>query len=169
MNLQKLSPWNWFRQEQAQSGELMPGQAGRDLDPFSRMHREMDRMFEDFFGPRGPSGEAPMLLRPSVDIAESKKEYRVSIEVPGVEEDDIDLTVEGQNLILSGEKRQETEDDDDGFHRVERHYGSFRRILTLPEDADSEGISAKFKKGVLDIRIPRTKESSTAQRRIDIG
>lgn len=169
MNLQKLSPWNWFRQEQAQPGDLMPGQAGRDLDPFSRMHREMDRMFEDFFGPRGSSGEAPILLRPSVDIAESKKEYRVSIEVPGVDEDDIDLTVEGQNLILSGEKRQETEDDDDGFHRVERHYGSFRRILTLPEDADSEGISAKFKKGVLDIRIPRTRESSTAQHRIDIG
>lgn len=169
MNLHKLGPWNWFKREEGERGELLPADHRRD--PLARMHQEMDRLFEDFFGAIArPSEEGPgMVLRPSVDIAESKKAYRVSVEVPGVDESDIDLTLEDGALIISGEKRQESEDDEDGFHRVERHYGSFRRILTLPADADADNISAKFRKGVLRIRIPRVKERESGRKRIDIG
>ncbi len=171
MNLQKLSPWNWFKREEnegARSGELLP--AEKQHDPLARMHQEMDRLFEGFFGARRwPEFDQDLLLKPSVDIAESKKAYRVSIEVPGVDEQDIDLTIQGDSLIVSGEKKQESEDDEDGFHRVERRYGSFRRILSLPTDADAEGIKARFKNGVLKITIPRSGETAGGAKRIEIG
>lgn len=169
MNLQKLSPWNWFKREEPASGELSP--ARRDDDPLARMHREMDRLFEGFFGSldRPSDWRSDLVLKPSVDIAESKRAYRISVEVPGVDENDIDLTLDGDALIISGEKRQESEDDEDGFHRVERRYGSFRRVLTLPTDADADNISAKFRKGVLRIEIPRTAEDSGSRKRIEIG
>jgi len=170
MNLQKFSPWNWFkREEQGGSGELLPARRGDD--PMTRMHREMDRLFEDFFGSfdKPSNWHSELVLKPSIDIAESNKAYRISVEVPGVDEDDIDLTLDGDALIICGEKRQESEDDEEGFHRVERSYGSFRRVLTLPTDADPDGISAKFRNGVLKIRVPRTKESSGSRKRIEIG
>lgn len=156
MNLQKLTPFNWLTRDGEGSGGFLP--ATRGSDPFARMHREMDRMFEDFFsGSRATGGE--LLLKPSVDIAESKKAYRITVEVPGIAPERIELHVEGDTLVLSGEKRQETEDDDEGFHRVERSYGQFRRVLTLPEDADPDGIKADFKNGVLKIRVPRVKQT----------
>ncbi len=170
MNLQKFSPWNWFkREEQGGSGELLPTRGGDD--PFVRMHREMDRLFEDFFGAfdKPADWHSGLVLRPNIDIAESKKAYRISVEVPGVDEQDIDLTLDGDALIISGEKRQESEDDEDGYHRVERSYGSFRRVLTLPTDADPDGISAKFRNGVLKIEIPRTREGNGERKRIEIG
>ena len=170
MDLQKFSPWNWFkREEQSGRGELLPARRGDD--PLARMHREMDRMFEDFFGAfdTPSSWKSDLVLRPNIDIAESKKAYRISVEVPGVDEQDIDLTLDGDALIISGDKRQESEDDEDGFHRIERRYGSFRRVLTLPTDADADRISAKFRNGVLRIEIPRTRESSDSSKRIEIA
>ncbi len=170
MNLRKFSPWNWFRREQQEHGELMP--AGRPQHPVERMHREIDRMFEGFPGMRDFSaglGESAM-LRPSVDISESKKAYRISVEVPGVEESDLDLTVEGHDLVISGEKRREAEDEEDGVHRIERSYGSFRRILSLPADADPDGINARFGKGVLKIKVPRKAKGGEGDaRRVRIG
>jgi len=159
MNLQKIAPFNWMKRENEGGREFLP--AARENDPFSRMHREMDRMFEDFFGSARPAGGS-VLLRPSVDIAESKKAYRISVEVPGIDPEQIDLQVEGDTLVLSGEKRQESDDEDEGFHRMERSYGQFRRVLTLPEDADAEGIKADFKNGVLEIKVPRVKQAEKA-------
>lgn len=165
MDLQKLTPWNWLRGEGERSGEMMPSTRG--IDPFMRMHREMDRMLEDFLGGSQATGE--VMLRPSVDIAESKKEYRVDIEVAGIEPERIDLTVEGDALIISGEKRRETESDDEGYHRIERSYGQFRRVLSLPEDADADNIRAESKNGVLKVRIPRLKEAERpGARKIEI-
>lgn len=155
MNLQKLTPWNWLKGEGERYGEMMPWSRG--MDPFTRMHREMDRMLEDFLGESRGAGE--IMLRPSVDIAESKKEYRIDVEVPGIDPEKIDLTVEGDALVISGEKRREAESDDEGFHRVERSYGQFRRVLALPDDADADNIRAESKNGVLKIRIPRMKEA----------
>jgi HSP20 family protein len=158
MNLQNLTPFNWFKRENEGRGDHHP--TPRDIDPFARMHREMDRMFEDFFG--GSRAGDGLLLKPSVDIAESKKAYKISVEIPGIEPDQIDLHIEGDTLVLSGEKRQESEDDDEGFHRVERSYGQFRRVLTLPEDADADGIKADFNNGVVKIKVPRLKQSEKA-------
>ena len=156
MDLQKLTPFNWFKRENEGTDEYLP--ATRGNDPFARMHREMDRMFEDFFG-ESRAGGSGLLLKPSVDIAESRKAYNISVEVPGIEPDEIDLHVEGDALVVSGEKRQESEDEDEGFHRIERSYGQFRRVLSLPADADPDGIKADFKRGVLKIKVPRVKQS----------
>ncbi|WP_019568554.1 Hsp20/alpha crystallin family protein [Thioalkalivibrio sp. ALMg13-2] len=173
MDLQKLKPWNWFKREETASTEVVPARR-EGADPLMRMHREMDRMFEDFFGSalgmRGGDAAASLLLKPSVDIAETRKAYRISVEVPGIDEDAIDLTVDGDDLIISGEKRQETEEDAAGYHRVERAYGQFRRILSLPGDADIDAIQARFKNGVLKIDIPRRKDDARpGVRRIEIG
>ncbi|WP_028484551.1 Hsp20/alpha crystallin family protein [Thioalkalivibrio sp. ALE17] len=177
MDLQKLKPWNWFKREEAANPEVVPARGEMSevpmRDPLMRMHREMDRMFEDFFGAALGGRErdaASLLLKPSVDIAESRKAYRITVEVPGIEEDAIDLTVDGDDLIISGEKRQETKEEDQGYHRVERAYGQFRRILSLPGDADVDAIQARFKNGVLTIDIPRRAEDARpGVRRIDIG
>ncbi len=108
MDLQKLKPWNWFKREETASPEVVPARR-EGADPLLRMHREMDRMFEDFFGSAlgrgGGDVAASLLLKPRVDIAESRKAYRISVEVPGIEEDAVDLAVDGDDLIISGEKR----------------------------------------------------------------
>ncbi|MDT8408248.1 MAG: Hsp20/alpha crystallin family protein [Wenzhouxiangellaceae bacterium] len=155
MDLQKISPWNWFRGENERRGDYLPAVRS---EPLARLHREMDRMFEDFLG-QSLQAEDGLLLRPKVDIAESNKAYRVSVEVPGIDSKDIELRIENDALVVSGEKRQESEQDDEGFHRVERSYGQFRRVLALPDDADPDNIEADFKNGVLKIRIPRNEES----------
>ena len=166
MKLQNLTPWNWFRTEQDVNGDYLP--AARPADPFARMHREMDRMFEDFFGAASP-GTGRMMLKPSIDIAESKNAYKISVEVPGMDPEDIDLHIEADALVISGEKKRESDDEDEGFHRVERSYGRFQRVLTLPADADAENIEADFKKGVLRIRVPRVEEKKEEPaRRISI-
>ncbi len=169
MDLQKLKPWNWFKREEQQAGEVLP--ARRPADPLARMHQEMDRLFADFWGAAGfPSVADELMLKPSVDISETRKAYKIAVEVPGISEDEMSLTVDGRDLIIAGEKRQETEDEEEGFHRVERSYGRFRRILSLPEDADPDGISARFRDGVLKIQVPRTGESpGPGGRRIEIG
>ncbi|MGK7294941.1 MAG: Hsp20/alpha crystallin family protein [Candidatus Wenzhouxiangella sp. M2_3B_020] len=166
MKLQNLTPWNWFRTEQDANGDYLP--AARPDDPFARMHREMDRMFENFFGAASPAA-GQVMLKPSIDIAESKKAYKISVEVPGMDPSDIDLRIEADALVVSGEKKQESDDEDEGFHRVERSYGRFQRVLTLPADADAEHIEADFKKGVVRIRVPRVKEEKQeTARRISI-
>ncbi len=171
MKLSRIKPFNWFKREQPSAGELLPRRA-EGTDPLARMHREMDRMFEDFFGGRWPDWpvqSSDLVLRPNVDIAESKKTYRISVEVPGVEENELELSVDGDTLIISGQKRQEHEEDEEGFHRVERRYGSFRRVLSLPDDADVDGIKANFRNGVLEIKVPRRESSQGAARSINIG
>ena len=94
-------------------------------------------------------------LKPSVDIKENKKNYKISVEVPGVEESDIKLELVDGSLVIRGEKRQENEDKDEHYHSVERSYGSFQRVLSLPEDVNEDDIDAKFKNGVLTITAPR--------------
>lgn len=172
LSASKLAPWNWFRHEDDKPRELV--QRSDYEHPMVRLHQEMDRLFQDAFrsfgmpsrladwDPFGPDKsfgmDNAMLLRPKVDIRETEEAYQISVEVPGVKEDDLSLRLDGDCLIISGEKHeQETSGDDDKVHRVERSYGSFRRMLTLPVDARGEDIKAQFKDGVLSISLPRDK------------
>jgi HSP20 family protein len=93
---------------------------------------------------------------PSVDIAETKDDIVVKAEIPGVKSDDIDVTVEDGRLILSGEKRQEEVDEGENYYRAERSYGSFRRIFSLPSQADTDNVEASYNEGVLTVTIPKT-------------
>lgn len=166
MSMEKWKPWNWFSKEEQERNPTALQRAGdRDYSfPLTRLHNEIDRIFDDAwrsFGLAPFGGQSSFdvlsnaLLKPSIDIAEKKKAYTITVEVPGVDEDDIDLELSGNSLVITGEKRHEKEEDDENYHRVERAYGSFRRVLTLPEDAEPDKIKANYKKGVLTIDLPR--------------
>lgn len=190
MNIQKWAPWNWFKHEHEEEGRVpvqRDAQGGQTAssnlpaqfanDPIWNIHREIDRMFDQAFqnfgggfGTRLPSlfeGSSALsnlsgaMLKPNVDISESKKDYRISVEVPGVEEGDIKLELANGALTISGEKKQEHEQKDEHYHRVERSYGSFRRVISLPQDANEENIDAKFKNGLLTITVPRKQIAKT--------
>ncbi len=190
VNLKKWAPWNWFKKEQdtQQDASAVPVvrsnpptslPASPALDPLLQLHREMDRLFDDAFRGFGvswprltlPSVPSQMqgLLRPSLDIQETDKQYQITLELPGVEEKDIQLTLEDDVLYIRGEKRQEQEQKDRHYHRIERSYGSFQRALNLPADANQDAIKASFKNGVLTVTVDkREMAASTTVRNIPI-
>lgn len=167
MNIQKWNPWNWFKHENEGKSASVPvhRERGGVGDPLWNMHREVDRLFDSVFSPFTSGlprlleggGYAGMngLLKPSLDIKETKKEYQISVEVPGVDESDIKLELADGALTIKGEKKNEKKTEDENYYCVERSYGSFSRTLALPSDVNEEGIEAKFKSGVLTITVPR--------------
>lgn len=182
IELKKLAPWNWFRHEENETGTV-PVQRSQPLsaytdNPLLQFHQEVDRLFNNLMSGFGvPSlfdrENAPMLaqagwLRPNVDIAATDKQYTITVEVPGVEENDVALELVDDSLVIRGEKKLEKEEKDKEFYRVERSYGSFRRVLSLPEDADRDRIEARFKNGVLTVNLPRKAATKITGRRIEI-
>jgi len=142
---------------------------GRDLDPFRGFRTQLDTLFEDWFG-RTMGGT----LAPRIDVSETGTELRLTVELPGVEEKDVDVSLSGNQLTIKGEKKSEQEDkkDEDGrvFHRVERSYGAFQRTMTVPFDVDPDKVSAQFRDGVLTITLPKPAETAakTESRKIEI-
>jgi len=126
----------------------------RDRGALARLHDEMDDLFDSFF--RGL--DRPFFgykTWPAIDIAETENEFVVKAEVPGCKADDIDISVHGSTLTISGEKKQEEERKEKGYYHVERSYGSFRRDLSLPADIDTDKIEAECKEGILSITLPK--------------
>jgi len=158
--------------------------ARRDMDStFQRMRDEMEKVYNTMMNslllrsessgnilPKGAIGS--LTLKPRVDIVEHKDHYRIAVEIPGVSEKDVKLNVSDHNLVIRGEKAIEKEDKDDkdgsNWHRLERAYGSFKRVLDLPDDADAEDINAEFKDGVLTIKISRKEEAEQEGRSVEI-
>jgi HSP20 family protein len=148
----------------------LPAASG-PVSPILQLHREIDRLFDDAFRgfgfpalnmPQWPSDWSGM-LKPALDIQETDKQYKITLEVPGVEEKDIQITLDNDVLMVRGEKRQEQEKKEGGFHRVERSYGSFQRALNLPDDANQDSIKASFKNGVLTVTIDKREVSAPKQ------
>jgi HSP20 family protein len=141
-------------------------------DPFRPFRSQFDRLFEDFFGEYGAGsrGEAAGVpaISPSLDIAESDKAFEISVELPGVAEKDLDVSVSDGVLSIKGEKRSESEKKDKNYHRVERSYGSFERRLTLPAEANAEKIDAGFANGVLTLTIPKAEGTKETVKKIAI-
>ncbi|MFT6913897.1 MAG: HSP20 family protein [Motiliproteus sp.] len=171
MNIERLSPSNWFKKEEGRhgAGALSTLADVERTFPLSRLHKDIDRMFDEALQGFGGSGwfqhnslsERQMAFRPNLDVHESDDKYSVCVEVPGIEEKDIKIRLQGDSLLISGEKVKEAEDQSGTFHRVERCYGKFQRVLSLPMDADKEKISADFSNGLLSIAIaknPKKKE-----------
>ncbi len=140
-------------------------------DPFSLMHRDMDNLFDDFFKGFdlepffGPDVSA---YSPKIDVKEGDKEIKVLAELPGMDEKDINVTLNKDSLTLKGEKREEKEDNDKGYHRLERSYGSFCRTIPLPVEIEKEKVSASYKKGILTITIPKSKKAIEEKKKITI-
>lgn len=139
--------------------------AGRG-DPFMQLHREMNRLFDDTFN-SFRSNERGGPMTPSIDVYEAEGGgLEVTAELPGVSDKDIDLRLDGDTLVITGEKRNERKDE--RAHIAERSYGSFQRIIQLPFTPDPDKVQARRENGVLRIRLPRGTEQEKS-RRIPIG
>lgn len=158
MTIKDLLPWK--REEKRI-------ETRRAADPFAQFHHEMNRLVESFFGEGPLTAFGDSRLTPRVDVAERDAEIVVTAELPGVDEKDLELTIQNDVLTLSGEKRAERESRDGDFYRVERNYGSFHRQIFLPAEVREEDVRATFKNGVLTVRLPRARAQQT-QKRIPI-
>jgi len=123
-------------------------------NPLSTLRREMDSLFDQFF--RDEDGTAPERLAPSVDVAESETAFEITVELPGVRSDDIDVELQEGQLVIRGEKKKEQEDKEKTFHRVERYFGQFQRLIPLTGPVDEEKVTADFTDGVLRIKLPKS-------------
>jgi HSP20 family protein len=178
MEIKKLNPWNWFSREEDQARNVaMQRGVPQVYNPMTQLHQDIDRIFDGVFrgfglptmGVGGMLTSENALLRPHVDVASTEKEYTITVEVPGVEEKDVKLELSRDGtLTISGEKKQEKEQKNKNFHRLERSYGSFQRTFSLPEDAGQDNIDASFRNGVLTVTVPRKAVAQTPAKRIEI-
>ena len=130
----------------------------------------MDRLFNSLLDAPAAGNRATLRrFIPAMDLVETPDHYVLKADLPGVSEDDIKLEVQDNVLTVSGERKSESKDERDGFVRVERASGSFRRSLTLPKGVDAEGVTAAFDKGVLEIRIPKPQERKPHRVAIEVG
>lgn len=146
----------------------------RDLagdDPFTSLQREMDRMFSEFG--RSAGFAAPMVKAdswaPRTDVHETKDQYEVAVELPGVAEKDIECTMSDGVLTIKGEKKSEMEQKDKNTYLRECSYGSFYRAFQMPKDVVADKISAAFANGVLTVKLPRQAAGSVGEKKIPIG
>jgi HSP20 family protein len=154
-----------FRYLVPRRGEATRGSAGTSLFD---LNRQMNRLFDDLLNQEGDSGfyARAGMAAPAMDIHQSDKEVEITAELPGVKEEDIDITIEGGVLTLRGEKKSSREDEEGGYR--ERTYGSFERRITLPNDIDENTCSADFADGILTITLPKTQEKNRG-RKISLG
>ena len=151
-------------------------------DIWRAFQNEMDQAFNRFwrggFGlpfarrgfalPRAWPFEAEGLATPAIDFTEDEKAYRVTAELPGMSEKDIDVQLSGDLLVIKGEKRQEKEEKAENYYLSERRFGSFQRSFTLPDGVNRDKIEAGFEKGVLTITLPKTPEAVKEQKKIEV-
>jgi len=136
--------------------------------------RDFDRWFDEVFertwnlAPWEWFEETWQTFTPRVDVKETPKKVVVTAELPGLDENDIEITLSGNTLILSGEKRQEAEEQGEDYYRMERRYGVFRRAIPLPCEVEADKAEATFKKGVLTITLPKTPEAQSERKRIPV-
>ncbi|MBB3290881.1 MULTISPECIES: Hsp20/alpha crystallin family protein [unclassified Rhizobium] len=167
MSVRDLIPWS--RNNGNQVSSLLRDD---DRDPFLSLHREVNRLFDDVFRGFGsglPSfgkGSAFSTGWPSVEISDTDKEIKVTAEVPGLEEKDIEVLLNDGVLTLKGEKRSETEDKDRQFS--ERYYGRFERRIPLGVEVKEDQVDARFRNGVLSVTLPKSEKAQSQVKRIAI-
>jgi HSP20 family protein len=148
--------------------------------PFESFRRDVDRLFDDFAGGtwRSPFGrslfepfrraETAFSSVPAVDITQTDKGYEITAELPGMEDKDIEVKLANGVLTIRGEKRDEKEEKNKDYYLRERSFGSFERSFQVPENIDTDKISAGFKKGVLTIMLPKSAEAQRAEKKIEV-
>ncbi|SFG52745.1 Hsp20/alpha crystallin family protein [Neptunomonas qingdaonensis] len=172
-----------YAPEMSQPPQVADSAAGS----FLQLHQEMDRLFDDVWRSFGftsspalkrsaPLSDSSLFdnaalgaYRAKLNVSGGEKEYEISIELPGLSEDDIHIDLQGNVLTIQGQKEEVNEDKDKHYYRVERSSGSFQRTLSLPDDADTEGMTATMRNGLLTLSIPRKATPNEAVRRIPIS
>jgi HSP20 family protein len=131
------------------------------------IQQEVNRLFGTFLD--GGSEIAPRRWIPPMDLVEEGDRFVLRADLPGLAEEDVKIEVEDDVLTVSGERKAEHEQRGEGYHRLERSYGSFSRALTLPEGVDPEAVQASFDRGVLEVRIPKPEERKPRRVSISVG
>jgi HSP20 family protein len=139
----------------------------RDL---ATMQNRLNRFVRESYSPEGPEEALTTTsFAPPVDIYEDEHTIAVKMEVPGIDEKDIDVRIENNTLTVHGERKMEKEEKEENFRRVERQYGSFTRSFTLPSSVDSGQVSANYDKGVLKISMAKKAEAKPKQIKVNVG
>src|SRR5712691_3139328 len=136
---------------------------------FTTLQDRMNRLLRDSFGSESQEALASISFAPAVDVYEDEHNVTLKIEVPGIDEKDIDVRIENNTLTVHGERKFEKEEKEENFRRVERQYGSFIRSFTLPNTVDSEKVSANYDKGVLKITLAKKAEAKPKQIKVNVG
>lgn len=163
MNIKDWVPWH-------REKDMIKAEADH---PIFSLQREMNKMFDSFsqslFDPlHSKEFDFSKSAFPKIDVVEAEKEIKITAELPGMEEKDIDVSLSGDLLIIEGEKKAEKEDEKDGYRVMERSYGKFNRAIQVPTGVESEKIDAKFKNGVLKITLPKTEEAQKEKKKIKV-
>ncbi len=141
-------------------------------DPFRELNalqNRMNRLFEEQYGGGREESLTAGAFVPPVDIYEDEHGIQLKLEVPGIEEKDLDIKVENNVLTVTGERKFEKEQKEENFHRIERRYGSFTRSFTLPNTVDTDKITADYGNGVLSVHLAKRAEAKPKQIKVDIG
>jgi len=136
---------------------------------FTTLQDRMNRLFHDSFGEGREEALTTTTFAPAVDVYEDEHNVTLKIEVPGIEEKDIDVRIENHTLTVHGERKFEKEEKEENYRRVERQYGSFTRSFTLPNTVDTEGVTANYDKGVLKIKLAKKAEAKPKQIKVSVG
>ncbi|MBY5161206.1 Hsp20/alpha crystallin family protein [Salsipaludibacter albus] len=134
------------------------------FDPFrtAGLHDEVERMFREVAGLQGGDRDAPATagaFSPALDVREHADEYTLYVELPGVDADDVEITLEENVLTIAGERSFYDDVETDEFRRVERRFGRYHRAVRLPDRVDGTAVSARYRDGVLTIRVPKAEEA----------
>lgn len=161
MNVRDLVPWSRGERERGPVVQSM------SQNPVASLHREMNRLFDDVFRGFDDSRFWGRSAWPSVDVEETDKEYRVTAELPGLEERDVEVLLHEGLLTVRGEKRLETEAKNRTY--TERFYGRFERQIALDREVDENAVTATFKNGILTVLVPKTAGAVERAKRIPIN
>ncbi|MFW8593569.1 Hsp20/alpha crystallin family protein [Cribrihabitans neustonicus] len=166
MHISDLIPWGRGKDKTPDSS------GGRTTNPLATLQRDINNVFEDFWrkvenGWNGRSAPIGM-FGPSTDVSEADDTIEVTVELPGMTEKDIDISMSGDALTIRGEKKVEHEEKRRGIYMSERSYGAFYRTIPLPPGVDTEKAEATFKNGVLTIALPKTAASEARVKRIPV-
>jgi HSP20 family protein len=146
-----------------------------DEHPVHSLQKEMNRVFEEFFGSQGwhafselPGAGSWGDLTPRIDMSETDRELLVKVELPGMTEKEVEISIHGDILTIAGEKKQEKEQTEKGWYRMERQYGSFNRSIPLPCEVDCEKTQAQYKNGVVTVTMPKADKVKSTTKTIPV-
>jgi HSP20 family protein len=160
MALKDLIPWKRRQNDQTESG----------MDyPLHRFHWNINRILDDIMGSwSNDSLPGDGFISPRIDLSETKKNLTITADMPGMDEDNIDVSLENNFLVIRGQKKTEKEDQGQHYYHMERSYGSFYRTISLPCEVDESKVKADYKKGVLTIHLPKPKDERRQSRKIEV-
>ncbi len=146
----------------------------RGSNPIVSFQDEVNKLFSDFFGDLSLpswariSSEPSFAISPAMDVTENNKEFKVSCELPGMEAKDVQISASEGYVTIKGEKKEEKKEEREGYYRQERSYGSFQRVVALPDNANFEKAEASYKNGLLTLSIPKKAGAQGKERKIEV-